>query len=314
MNKSLQLLLKVTMLALILLGLTARKGVSQQKPQFTQYMFNSLVINPAYAGADEALSLTFIDRHQWVGVDNAPTTQTLSAHTLVRKKKIGLGLSVINDKIGVYQNLNALASFAYHIQTGRDSYLSMGLQGGFNNNKANYASLAVNLNAPNSNDPNLANSLNETYFDFGFGIYFRSPRFHIGISAPQFVPKQVALDKDVNIQVGSTNYFLFSKYRISLSNSWEVEPSTLVKYIPVLPLSYDVNLNFVYRRILTAGFSYRGNESLDFLIKAQVTPQLQFGYSYDHPITNSTRLNSGSHELMINYVFRYIRKNISSPR
>ncbi len=309
MSNPLQLILKITLLTLILLGFSASKSISQQKPQFTQYMFNSLVINPAYAGADEALSLTFIDRHQWVGVDNAPTTQTLSAHTLVRKKHIGLGLSVINDKIGVYQNLNALASFAYHIQTGRDSYLSMGLQGGFNNNKANYSSLQGS-----SNDPNLANSINETYFDFGFGIYFRSPRFHIGISSPQFVPKQVALDKDVNIQVGSTNYFLFAKYRISLSNSWEVEPSTLVKYVPILPLSYDVNLNFIYRRILTAGFSYRGNESLDFLIKAQVTPQLQFGYSYDHPIANTTRLNSGSHELMVNYVFKYVRKNVSSPR
>ncbi|MFM9840097.1 MAG: type IX secretion system membrane protein PorP/SprF [Cyclobacteriaceae bacterium] len=309
MNKSLQLFLKVTLLTLTLLGLTAEKSNSQQKPQFTQYMFNSLVINPAYAGADEALSLTFIDRHQWVGVENAPTTQTLSAHTLVRKKNIGLGLSIINDKIGVYQNLNALASFAYHIQTGLDSYLSAGIQAGFNNNRANYLSLQGN-----TIDPNLTNSINETYFDFGFGVYFRSPRFHIGISSPQFVPKQIAFDKGGTIQLGGTNYFLFSKYKVSLSDSWELEPSTLVKYITALPLSYDVNLNFIYRRILTSGFSYRVNESIDFLLRAQVTPQLQFGYAYDYPISNTTRISSGSHELMVNYVFKYIRKNVSSPR
>jgi type IX secretion system PorP/SprF family membrane protein len=242
-------------------------------------------------------------------VENAPTTQTLSAHTLVRKKHIGLGLSVINDKIGVYQNLNALSSFAYHIQTGRDSYFSMGLQAGFNNNRANYLSLQGN-----SNDPNLANSINETYFDFGFGLYFRSPRFHIGISSPQFVPKQIALDKGVNIQVGSSNYFLFSKYRIPLSKSWELEPSTLVKYAALLPLSYDFNVSFIYRRILTTGLSYRVNESMDFLLKAQVTQQLQFGYSYDYPIGFTTKVGAGSHELMVNYVFKYIRKNVSSPR
>jgi type IX secretion system PorP/SprF family membrane protein len=305
------LYLKMSLLVVNVVLLATFESSAQQKPQFTQYMFNTLVINPAYAGADEALSVTFIDRHQWVGVDNAPTTQTLSAHTLVRKKNIGLGLSVINDKIGVYQNLNALASFAYHIQTGRGSYLSMGLQGGFNNNRANYLS----LQSPGGPiDPNLANSINETYFDFGFGLYFRSPRFHIGVSSPQFVPKQVALDPTVTIQIGGTHYFLFSKYRISLSSNWDLEPSTLVKYIPALPLSYDANLNFVYRRILTTGFSYRVNESIDFLLRAQVTPQLQFGYAYDHPIATATRLSSGSHELMVNYLFKYIRKNVSSPR
>ncbi|NOS56854.1 MAG: type IX secretion system membrane protein PorP/SprF [Cyclobacteriaceae bacterium] len=311
MRTTSHLSLTIRLFSVSLLLLTTTESIAQQKPQFTQYMFNTLVINPAYAGAEEALSLTFIDRHQWVGIENAPTTQTLSAHTLVRKKNVGLGLSVINDKIGVYQNLNALASFAYHIQTGKDSYLSMGLQAGFNNNRANYLSLQ---SSGGPIDPNLANSINETYFDFGFGLYFRSPRFHIGVSSPQFVPKQVALDPAVNIQIGGTHYFLFSKYRMSLSANWELEPSTLVKYIPTLPLSYDANLNFVYRRILTTGVSYRINESVDFLLRAQVTPQLQFGYAYDHPIAQATRLSSGSHELMVNYLFKYIRKNVSSPR
>lgn len=309
METPIPLLTKINVLVLIVLSFASQKGISQQKPQFTQYMFNSLVINPAYAGADEALSLTFIDRHQWVGVENAPTTQTLSAHTFVKKKKVGLGISIINDKIGVYQNLNALGSFAYHIQTGKDSYLSMGLQAGFNNNRANYLSLQGN-----SNDPNLANSINETYFDFGFGLYFRSPRFHIGISSPQFVPKQVSLDRVANIQIGGTTYFLFSKYRACLNANVEIEPSALVKFISTLPVSYDVNLNFIYRRIITTGLSYRANESIDFLLKVQLTAQLQFGYAYDHPIANATRISTGSHEVMLNYVFKYVRKNVSSPR
>jgi type IX secretion system PorP/SprF family membrane protein len=293
----------------LIIVLTPEKTFAQQKPQFTQYMFNMLAINPAYAGAEEALSMTFINRHQWVGVENAPVTQTLSAHTLVRKKHFGLGIAVVNDKIGVYTDLKALTNYAYHIKMGKDSYLSMGVQAGIHNNRANYTSLL-----DKTVDPNLVNALNETYFDFGFGIYFRSPRFHIGISAPEFVPKKISLSDSVNIQLGNTNYFLFSKYRFSLSESWEVEPSTLIKYLPNLLLSYDINVNFVYRKVLTSGLSYRGNESIDFLLKAQVTRQLQFGYAYDYPISLSSRFSNGSHEFMVNYVFKYVRKNISSPR
>ena len=115
----------VFFIAVMLISLESR---SQQKVQFTQYMFNGLVINPAYAGADEALSMTFIQRSQWAGVDNAPETQTLSAHTLFGKRKIGLGLTLINDKIGVHKTLNALTTYAYHLQVAEKSFLSMGLQ------------------------------------------------------------------------------------------------------------------------------------------------------------------------------------------
>jgi type IX secretion system PorP/SprF family membrane protein len=284
-------------------------GFSQQKPQFTQYMFNLLAINPAYAGADDVLSLTFIDRHQWLGVENAPTTQTFSGHTLLRKKHIGIGLAIFNDKIGVYQDLKAISSYAYHIQTGSNSYLSLGLQAGIHYSRANYTSLQGNLI-----DPHLTNSLNDTYFDFGFGIYYRTPRFHIGVSAPEFNPKKITLNDNTIIQLGNTNYFLFTKYRFSLSENWDIEPSTLIKYLPSIPLSYDFNLNFIYRKVLSTGISYRANESMDFLIKAQVTRQLQFGYAYDYPISFLSKLSNGSHEFMVNYAFRFVRNNVDSPR
>jgi type IX secretion system PorP/SprF family membrane protein len=308
MIKTLPLLLRILFVFLLFGGMPSI-GFSQQKPQFTQYMFNILAINPAYAGAEDALSITFIDRHQWLGVENAPTTQTLSAHSLVRKKHIGLGLSIFNDKIGVYTDLKAITNYAYHVRIGNDSYLSMGIQAGIHNNRANYSSLQGS-----SLDPRLVNSINETYFDFGFGIYLRSPRFHIGISAPEFIPKKISLNDTLKIQLGSTNYFLFSKYRFPISENWDLEPSTLLKYLPGIPVSYDLNLNLIYRKVLTTGLSYRGSESLDFLLRAQVTRQLQFGYAYDYPISTSSKLSNGSHEIMVNYVFKYMRKNIDSPR
>lgn len=291
-------------------SLTVLSSFAQQKVQFTQYMFNGLVINPAYAGADEALSLTFIQRNQWKGIENAPLTQTLSAHTLVKKKKLGLGITLVKDEIGAHKNLNATTNYAYHIQTGKQSYLSFGIQAGIQNIRSDYSS----LNGASS-DPALSNiDIAETFFDFGAGVYFRSPKFQAGLSAPQLLPERIAVNDTLNFRLDRTNLFLFTLYKFSLSESFNFQPSTLLKYLPGLPLSYDVNLNVLYRDVLNLGVSYRRNESVDFLFKAQVTPQLQLGYAYDHTIGDVARLSNGSHELMVQYVFRYMKSKVVAPR
>jgi type IX secretion system PorP/SprF family membrane protein len=298
--------LKIIVLCLVI----ALPGWSQQNVQFTQYMFNGLVINPAYAGADEALSLTFVHRSQWTGMDNAPATQTLAAHTSIKEKKIGVGLILVNDRIGVHKNFSALNSYAYHIRTGRQSYLSMGLQAGIKNIRSDYSSLTTS-NA----DPTFLNaSISNTYFNFGTGIYFRSPRLHAGVSMPEINTQRFyAHDTSVMRMYPSTVLF-FAKYKITLNDYFDIEPSTMVKYIKGLPVSFDLNLNLIYRSVLTLGLSYRTNESIDFILKAQATSQLQFGYAYDHPIGDVAMLSNGSHELMVQYIFRYVQKNIESPR
>lgn len=303
-----KVLIPVSIMAIVL---SAGKSFAQQRVQFTQYMFNGLVLNPAYAGADEALSLTFIQRDQWTAIENAPTTQTLAGHTLFRKKHIGLGLSLVNDKIGVHKNLSAMTQYAYHLKVGAKSYLSMGLQAGIHNSKSDYTSLVSSSN----NDPKLYNPLiARTFFDFGMGLYFRNERLHVGFSAPELLPLRIALNDTLSIQLNKVNYFLFSKYRIYVNDNIDAEPSLLLKYLPGVPLSYDCNLNFIFRKVLTMGLSYRKSESVDFLLKGQVTPQLQFGYSYDYPIGQVSRVSNGSHELMVHYLFRYVRKNVASPR
>lgn len=299
-----------SILFVMTLTITIGEGMAQQKPQFTQYMFDALVINPAYAGADEALSLMFIDRRQWVGVERAPSTQTFLAHTLFMKKHFGLGLNVTYDKIGVHKNFSALTDYAYHLKVGEESYLSMGIQAGIHNIKSDYASLSNGANDPKVYNANVS----ETFFDFGMGIYFRSPRFYAGFSAPELLPQKISLNDTTSFSLSNTNYFLFSKYRISVSEKIDVVPGVLLKYLPDLPLSFDVNLNMVYRKALTLGFSYRKSESVDFLLKAQVTPQLQFGYSYDHPVGYVSRLSNGSHEIMVHYLFRYVQAQVPSPR
>ena len=192
---------------------------AQQKVQFSQYMFNNLVINPAYAGADEALSLTFIDRRQWSGVDDAPTTQTLSGHTLFKKKHFGLGATLVNDQYGVHKNLSALTDYAYHLQVGKKSFLSMGLQAGVHNTRSDYASLIGGV----TNDPRLYANVSQTFFDFGAGIYFRSDRLHVGLSAPQLLPETISLSDTLSVRLsramspGSTS--------CSISSSSPARPS-----------------------------------------------------------------------------------------
>jgi type IX secretion system PorP/SprF family membrane protein len=286
-------------------------GLAQQKVQFTQYMFNGLVINPAYAGADEALSLTLIQRKQWSNVDGSPSTQSLSAHTLFGKKHFGLGMTLINDKIGIHKNLSALTNYAYHLKVGAKSYLSMGVQAGIHSRKSNYGRLA----GLNNTDPKLYDaSVAYTAFDFGMGLYYRSPRLHVGISAPEMLPERFSLNDTLTVRLRNVNFFGFSKYIITVSDVFDLEPSILIKHLAGVPLSYDLNMNVIYRKVLSAGLSYRKKESIDFMLKGQLTPQLQFGYAYDHPVGMISRLSNGSHELMINYVFRYAPNKITSPR
>ncbi|HEY0655635.1 MAG TPA: type IX secretion system membrane protein PorP/SprF [Chryseosolibacter sp.] len=299
---------------IFLIALAIGPGIDshgQQKVQFTQYMFNGLVINPAYAGADEALSLTFIQRSQWAGVENAPETQTFSGHTLFGKRHIGVGLTLINDKIGVHKSLNALTTYAYHLQVAERAYLSMGLQVGINRRESNYGSLIGGATYdPRLNDVAIA----KTFMDFGMGFYFRSPKLDAGFSVPELVPGRLEVNDTVTIQLSKSPYFLFTKYRIKASDFVDVEPSIFVKYQSGIPLSYDLNANMIYRKVLTLGLSYRKAESVDFLFKAQITRQLQIGYAYDHPIGHISMLSNGSHELMAQYVFRFVEKDITSPR
>lgn len=286
-------------------------AMAQQRPQYTQYMFSGLVINPAYAGVDGPLSATLLDRRQWTGIEGAPKTQTLALHTLNKKKRVGLGLLIVNDKIGIHQNLTAAGDYAYHIPVGRQSFLSMGLQAGIFHVRSDYGSL-VNAGNP---DPKLNNyMINRVFFDMGAGIYFRSPRFHMGISAPELLPKNNIVNDTTSVSFKSVNLFTFLKYRMSLGRSWEAEPALLIKHFNNVPLSAEGTLTFIYKDVLTGGVAYRIQESIGYLIKLRATPQLQFGYAYDNPIGATSQLSSGSHEFMIQLLLQQKRAGIKSPR
>ncbi|WP_157493950.1 PorP/SprF family type IX secretion system membrane protein [Fulvivirga imtechensis] len=295
---------------MILLYFCAGQAVAQQRAQFTQYMFEGLIINPAYAGADEALSMSFILRDQWSGVEGAPSTQIFSAHTLFKKKQIGTGLLISNDKIGVHNDLNISTNYAYHLPVGQSKTLSFGLQAGLHHSMTDYGALGEY-----SNDPGLYNAaVSRTFFDMGAGLYFKSPELHIGFSVPEIMPKELQFNDSLAVKISQVNYFFFSKYRLTLDHNLDLEPNILFKYMHGIPLSYDINCSIVYRQILALGLSYRRKESLDLIFKCRVTPQLQFGYAYDYPVGRVSKLIAGSHEIAVNYLFRFKHDNVASPR
>lgn len=285
---------------------------AQQREQFTQYMFNGLILNPALAGSDEALSISFLNRQQWSGIEGAPVTQTLSVHTPFASGRTGIGLYLVNDKIGVHRNQSFQGSYSYRIHVSDNAYLSMGLQAGLNVHRSDYTSLG---NTSSMNDPKLANgSISSTAFNIGAGLFYKSDRFEVGLSVPELVPENILLNDTTRVPWQRAQYFLFSRYSIPLNDILDFEPSVLIKYMRGVPVSYDLNACVLIKKALMLGLSYRKQESVDFLFRARVTPQLQLGYAYDYGTGEVARAGNGAHELLVNYIFNFSNNNVASPR
>ena len=304
---------KILHLAVILLVMMAGQPVlGQQSSQFTQYISNELLINPAYAGAEEALSISLLHRAQWAGVEGAPTTQSLTAHSLFKSSKVGLGLAVVNDKIGIHNIITASSSFAYRIQLKQETFLSFGLQFGVNQVKSDFNSRAGQIQNPNDPALNKGN-LSETSFEFGSGIYLITPRLNMGISMPNMLYKNIEADSIEDGLLNNNVYFLF-RYSIPIASNFTLQPGFLIKYTKELPVSMDINLAAVINNVLLFGVSYRIKESVNPIIQAKITPQFKIGYAFDYPLSSVDSYGSNSHEFMVSYLFSFSKQNITRLR
>lgn len=286
---------------------------AQQDPIYSQFMYNGLAINPAVAGSAETLSATAVYRRQWIGIEGAPETQTFNIDAPVYKKKLGLGLSIINDKVGVTQNLVINTLYAYRIQF-KESTLSMGLQAGVNNYNADYTS--VNTDPQNLADDAFGNNVNRMIFNFGAGAYYYAQRFYAGISIPHILNQ--SLD-GVNDKTGVQSrqyrhYFLTAGYVFDASENIKIKPSVLFKLAAGAPVQADINSNFWYKETYCIGVSYRTGDSFTALFQWQIIKQLRFGYAYDYILSNLSQFTSGNHEIMLRY--ELVKKNtkIITPR
>lgn len=295
------------------LGIT--KFYGQQDPQYTQYMYNMSVVNPAYAGSQGTLSLEFLARTQWTSVSGAPKTVTFGAHSPLGRK-VGGGFSVIADEIGPVKEQNIYADLSYTLTTSEEGRLAFGLKGGITLQNIDLLSVIL-PQTPNDEDPLFDENINQTYPNFGAGVFYYTDKFYVGFSVPNIL-KSTHYERSGGIITKASeemHYFLTSGYVFKLSNTLKFKPSVMFKGVTGAPLSVDVNANFLMYDRLELGASYRLDDALSALINFGVTRSFRIGYAYDYTISDFSNANTnGSHEIILLYEIDFYKKNIKSPR
>lgn len=309
--------MKKILIALLVFG-GAFQVAAQQEAMFTHYSFNTLGVNPGYAGSRDALTVTGLHRSQWVSFPGAPTTQTLTLHAPVFNEKIGLGLSFINDKIGPTKNTGIFVDFAYKLKVGEKGKLSFGLKGGLNVRGDELASLTT----IQENDPNFAGNVQSQLLpNFGFGLYYSLPRFYAGISTPRLLENKFSSNTTTggtNLGSESRHYYLIAGTIFNLTENGNVKlkPTTFFKVTAGAPIEMDLTALFYIKDRVWAGPMFRTGDAFGVLAGLNISDQFSLGYSFDWSFANSTgRYNGGSHELMLRYDFIFNEKaKIESPR
>ena len=296
---------------LIVALLVSAKGRAQQDPLFSQYMFNTLAVNPAYAGSADVFTVMALSRHQWVGFAGAPATQTVLAHTPLPKENMALGFSLLNDKVGPTRQTGAYLDYAYRIRTGPSSRLAFGLKGGVNLYQADLAALT-------SVDPDAAsvNITGKALPNFGFGLFWHTPRAYLGLSTPKLLQNDIDAVSQAGIVTASEvrHFFLLGGYVMDLDRSIKFKPSFMLRAVSGAPLSVDLNANFLFRERIWLGAMYRLGNSIGVLGQYQVNDQFRIGYAFDLTTTRIGAYNAGTHEIMLNYDLRFFTGRTVSPR
>ena len=296
---------------LILSGLLME---AQQEAQFSHYSFNTQSINPAYAGSRDALTVTALHRSQWAGFEGAPTTQTLTAHTPILNDKLGIGLSVLNDKIGPTNNTSFFADFAYRLPVSEKGTLAFGLKAGLNIASADLR----DLNTTQLNDQSLDTDLSSGLApNFGFGLYYHTDKWYVGASTPRIIENTLGTDsRGGDIVEEQRHYWFIAGTVFPLTESIKLKPTTFLQVTEGAPLVLDLTGMFIFHEKLELGALFRTGDAFGVLAGYNVSPQLRIGYSFDFSYTNTTfRFNGGSHEIMLRYDFIFNEnKKIISPR
>lgn len=289
---------------------------AQQDAQYTQYMYNTLAVNPAYAGSRGQWGISVLHRSQWIGLDGAPSTQTLNINGPV-SNKVGIGLSIVHDEIGNNTNQNTYfdATFSYTISIMENSNLSFGL-------KAGGHSLNVDYNRLRNYRPNTITS-RDLYKKFspnvGAGIYYHTPKFYVGLSIPNLLETEhfdESGEGTSNVATERMNWYLISGYVFELNTTLKFKPAFLIKAVQGTPLQADFSANFLLNEKFTLGAAYRWDAALSALFGFQFSDQLLLGLAYDREISElgGTQFNDGSFELFLRYEFNKKDKIDLTPR
>lgn len=286
---------------------------AQQEVQNSFYMFNSSILNPAYAGSRDALSFVVDARSQWTGWKGAPKTNSFIMHTPLMNESIGVGLNVVNDVIGPTNKTALFGDFAYRLRLNKNNdRLCFGLRAGADLIRNNLSSLSVNDVA----DPLVINNtnFNTNTFNTGAGVYYYGQRFFLGLTAPKIIPNK--LSKDVNFADSKQvlHYYLIAGYVFKLNSLWDLKPGCAVKYTQNAPISIDGNLSVLFNEKIWFGVMYRHGSAAGANIVYNFTKQLRVGYAYDYSINNMGRYSPSSHEVILGFDFLSNQRALKSPR
>lgn len=272
---------------------------AQQLPLYSQYMFNTLEINPAYAGFKESMQFTTIFRKQFNGIKDAPQTAMLSFDMPIGTTKLGVGLKLVDDKVSVTRTTGAQGSMSYHIE-GDNSRLSFGLQIGALNYKANM----TNLNVTDQGDPIFGTDVNTLVANFGTGIFYNTDKYYAGVSVPNIVRTHL---RETNIALDAydvkqnPHFYINAGMLIDLNDNFILKPSFLLRGVQGIPLNYDINANVFFRDLLSMGISYRSHSAVVGLMDVRVIPELRLGYAYDYNVGRLRDFSKGTHEIILRY-------------
>ncbi len=279
---------------------------SQQDPQYTQYMYNMNVVNPAYAGSKESLSITTLFRDQWTGIEGSPRTFTLSGHSPVGNG-LGLGFSAINDEIGPVEETNAYADVSYTIDFANDHHLAFGVKAG-----ATFQDVGLlDLQLQDFNDVAFSENVSETFFNVGAGLFYYTDNWYVSLSVPNFLSASYL---DVNGREFGTeeqHFFATAGYVFQLNQDIKFKPSVFVKSEFNSIVSYDVNANFLFYEKFEVGASYRAEDSFSGLVGFRPTDWVQVGFAYDSSVSD---INEPSYEAFVTFNILFKKKTYLSPR
>jgi len=315
--------MKRTVLILVLLmSLMNSKSYGQQEAMISQFVMNTMAINPGYTGYRELQSVNFTHRSQWIGFEGAPITDVVTFDmALENNRKIALGGSILHDKIGPTSEIGATFSFAYRMQVARKKILSMGLQGYAGLVQANFSNLIVGSELYENmivDDLLTLNPENIFVPNAGFGIYYHTPKFFLGVSAPRMLRAKID-DANVNNAVSlngktqPTLFFMGGK-NFEVNSFYDLQPALFVKATDGAPVSIGANLNLLYGEIMKIGVFYNYREVVGAMFQYRISTRTRLGYSFDMSTHRLATTNLGSHEVSLAYVFRDLRRRIVYPR
>jgi len=304
---------KLILLLLVIVGLSWR-AEAQQDPMYTQYMFNQLVLNPAYAGSKDRLSAMLLYRTQWVGFEGAPKTTTFSIHTPFLKQNMAVGATFVNDEIGIANNLYFTGYYAYRLKLTENTRLSFGLSAEMKRQQLSWSQ----ANPLFQLDPNIpTGDPARTLPNFGTGLYLDNDKYYIGFAVPRVIENNLDFTNGIGSLESSAkqqrHYYLMGGFIMDVSKDVKFKPALLIKHTVNSPLELDLNLSALFAERLWLGMTFRTGDSFD-VIAQFVLDKMRIGYAYDYSLTKLNQFNSGSHEIMITIEIDKKSKGVHHPR